>query len=69
MKPPVLILHATGTNRDRDAAMACELAGGAPEIVHLNALIQGARDLMDYRFVVLAGGFSDGDDLGAGHWL
>ncbi len=66
MRPPVLILHANGTNRDREAAWACELAGGAPEIVHINQLIAGERRLMDYRMLVLPGGFSYGDDLGAG---
>lgn len=66
MKPPILILHATGTNRDREAAWACELAGGAPEIVHVNQLTAGERHLADYRMLVLPGGFSFGDDLGAG---
>ncbi len=66
MKPPILILHARGTNRDREAAWACERAGGAPEIVHVNQLIGGQRRLMDYRMLVLPGGFSYGDDLGAG---
>ncbi|MCS6845744.1 MAG: phosphoribosylformylglycinamidine synthase I [Caldilineales bacterium] len=66
MLPPILILHATGTNRDREAAWACELAGGAPEIVHMNQLLAGERRLMDYRMLVLPGGFSYGDDLGAG---
>ncbi len=65
-KPPVLILHATGTNRDREAAWACELAGGAAEIVHVNQLFAGERRLADYRMLVLPGGFSYGDDLGAG---
>ncbi len=66
MNPPILILHATGTNRDREAAWACELAGGAPEIVHVNQLTAGERRLQDYRMLVLPGGFSYGDDLGAG---
>jgi phosphoribosylformylglycinamidine synthase len=66
MNPPILILHATGTNRDREAAWACELAGGAPEIVHINQLAAGERRLRDYRMLVLPGGFSYGDDLGAG---
>jgi len=66
LKPPVLVLHVTGTNRDRDAARACELAGGAPEIVHVNALAETPRRLLDYRMLVLPGGFSFGDDLGAG---
>jgi phosphoribosylformylglycinamidine synthase I len=66
MKPRILILHATGTNRDREAAWACELAGGTPEIVHINRLISAERRLMDYQMLVLPGGFSYGDDLGAG---
>ena len=66
MKPRILILHATGTNRDRDVAWACELAGGRPEIVHINRVIAGERHLLDYQMLVLPGGFSYGDDLGAG---
>ena len=64
--PSVLILHANGTNRDREAALACELAGGKPEIVHVNRLLQGERRLPDYHLLLLPGGFSYGDDLGAG---
>ncbi|MCA9566269.1 MAG: phosphoribosylformylglycinamidine synthase I [Myxococcales bacterium] len=66
MKPPVLVTHVMGTNRDHDAAEACALAGGEPEIVPLAALLAGERRLMDYRMLVLPGGFSFGDDLGAG---
>lgn len=65
-KPPVLILHTTGTNRDREAAWAIERAGGQAEIVHVNSLASGDRDLQQYRMLVLPGGFSYGDDLGAG---
>lgn len=66
MKPKILILHVTGTNRDREAAWACELAGGVPEIVHINQLIIGERHLRAYQMLILPGGFSYGDDLGAG---
>ncbi len=66
-RPPlVLILHANGTNRDHDAWLACQLAGGEPEIVHINQLISGERNLLNYHMLVLPGGFSYGDDLGAG---
>ncbi|MBL7199570.1 MAG: phosphoribosylformylglycinamidine synthase I [Anaerolineae bacterium] len=65
-KPRVLILHATGTNRDREALQACELAGGQAEIVHVNQLRDRSRSLRDYQMLVLPGGFSYGDDLGAG---
>jgi phosphoribosylformylglycinamidine synthase II/phosphoribosylformylglycinamidine synthase I len=64
--PRVCILHANGTNRDRDAELAIELAGGVPEIVHVNQLKNGERRLLDYHMLLLPGGFSYGDDLGAG---
>jgi len=62
----ILILHAPGTNRDREAALACNQAGGRSEIVHINRLIAGGARLDDYQMLVLPGGFSYGDDLGAG---
>jgi phosphoribosylformylglycinamidine synthase subunit PurQ / glutaminase len=65
----VLILHASGTNRDREAAWACQLAGGEPEIIHINQLAAGQRRLGDYGMLVLPGGFSFGDALGAGKLL
>ena len=61
-KPRVAILQAPGINRERDMARALELAGGRPEILSPSA---GLR-LQDYAMVVLPGGFSFGDDLGAG---
>ena len=69
MKPKALILHATGTNRDHDAAQAIELAGGCAEIVHLNQLRRGERRWSDYQMLVLPGGFSYADALGAGRLL
>ena len=66
MRPSVLILHLPGTNRDHDAAEACFQAGGAPEIVPIAAILANQRRLDDFRMIVLPGGFSYGDDLGAG---
>ena len=63
---PILILHATGTNRDHDAAWACTLAGGAPRVAHINEVVAGDVRIADHRMLVLPGGFSYGDDLGAG---
>jgi phosphoribosylformylglycinamidine synthase subunit PurQ / glutaminase len=65
-QPKILILHVSGTNRDAEAARAAEIAGGAPEIVHINQLRQGERTLDDYAMLLLPGGFSYGDALGAG---
>ena len=69
MKPPILVLHAPGTNRDHDAAEAFRWAGGDATIVTLHTLRESPRTLLDYRLVCLPGGFSYGDDLGAGRVL
>ncbi|MFZ1473952.1 MAG: phosphoribosylformylglycinamidine synthase subunit PurQ, partial [Anaerolineae bacterium] len=66
IKPRVLILHAPGTNRDREAALACDLAGGQAQIMHINELSAAPARLHDFQMLVLPGGFSFGDDLGAG---
>ena len=64
--PPVLILHASGTNRDGEAAQAVELAGGDPRIVHINKLRESRTGFTEHAAVLLPGGFSYGDALGAG---
>ncbi len=68
-QPRALILHADGTNRDHEAAVALELAGARPEIVHLNELRAGRRRWMDYQLLAVPGGFSYADALGAGKLL
>ena len=65
-KKRVLILHANGSNRDHDAAAAIALAGGEPEIVHVNQLSKRERNLLDYHMLLVPGGFTYGDDLGSG---
>ncbi|MGC9521502.1 MAG: phosphoribosylformylglycinamidine synthase I [Anaerolineae bacterium] len=68
-QPRVLILQATGTNRDGDAAYAVELAGGLPDVLHVNQLRDAPSKLHSYQMLVLPGGFSYGDALGAGRLL
>lgn len=65
-KPRALILRAPGTNCDLEAAYAFELAGAEASLVHMNEMISGAESLQSYSIFVLPGGFSYGDDLGAG---
>ncbi len=62
--PPVLIPHAPGTNRDTEAAVAVAAAGGDPRIEPVADL--APADFSDYAAVLLPGGFSYGDALGAG---
>ena len=64
-----LILRAPGINRDEDAAAAVELAGGCAERVHVNRVVAGGARLSDYGLLIIPGGFSYGDHLGAGKLL
>ena len=66
MKPRVLILHANGTNRDLDAEKAVEMAGGRADIRHINELRLSGASWADYGMLVIPGGFSYADALGAG---
>lgn len=68
-KVRVIILRTGGTNCDRETEHACLMAGGEPERVHVNRLISGEKKLDNYRFMVIPGGFSYGDDISAGRIL
>jgi phosphoribosylformylglycinamidine synthase I len=65
-KPNVLVLTGFGLNCDHETAYAFELAGAAAKRVHINALIAGDVDLDDFQILAFGGGFSWGDDHGAG---
>jgi len=61
-----LVLTGYGLNCDMETVYALELAGASACRVHINSLIDGAARLDDYRILVFGGGFSWGDDHGAG---
>lgn len=63
---PILVLCGDGINCERETALAFEVAGGRPEIVHVNDLLANPDCLHDYEGMAFPGGFSFGDDLGAG---
>ncbi|HAP78512.1 MAG TPA: phosphoribosylformylglycinamidine synthase I [Acidimicrobiaceae bacterium] len=65
-RPTALVLAAPGTNRDHDVAFALELAGAAPRITLLSELMANPSLLVDHQMLVVAGGFSYADALGAG---
>ena len=67
MKAKALVLLGPGTNRDRDAVEALEAAGGEALIVPM-ALVS-ARHFDEAGMLVIPGGFSYGDALGAGALL
>ena len=67
--PRALVLRAPGINCDRETALACRLAGFETDLVHINQLRKEPEKLLQYHFLVVPGGFSYGDDLGAGNLL
>ena len=64
--PRVCILRAPGTNCDVETAHAFELAGALAERLHLFRLLEDPSRLSQYQILCIPGGFSYGDDLGAG---
>ena len=65
-RPRALVLQAPGTNRDHDAVFALELAGADARIASLLDLADDDTPLLDAQLLVVAGGFSHADALGAG---
>ncbi|UCG13226.1 MAG: phosphoribosylformylglycinamidine synthase subunit PurQ [Deltaproteobacteria bacterium] len=69
--PRALVLTGYGLNCDLETTHAFELAGAEAHRVHINQLIIGESigeivRLEDYEIVAFIGGFSWGDDHGAG---
>lgn len=62
-----LILSGYGINSEMETKEALARAGMHAEIVHINDLIAGTTQMADYRLLVFPGGFSYGDDTGAGN--
>ncbi len=67
--PKVLVLRAAGVNCELETANALAAVGGKPELVHISEIKAGKKRLMDYGILVIPGGFSYGDDVGAGRVL
>jgi phosphoribosylformylglycinamidine synthase len=65
-KVNVLVLTGYGLNCDHETAYAFEFAGARASRVHINSLIDGTAKLEDFQIMVFIGGFSWGDDHGAG---
>jgi phosphoribosylformylglycinamidine synthase subunit PurQ / glutaminase len=64
--PRALVLRAPGTNCDLETADAWRRAGADAETWHINRLIECSAELAHFQVLTLPGGFSYGDDLGAG---
>lgn len=69
VQPRVLILRAPGTNCDGELAFAFEKAGAAIERLHIRALREKPELLHEFQILAIPGGFTYGDDAGAGKIL
>jgi phosphoribosylformylglycinamidine synthase len=69
MKPKALVLQAHGTNRDLDVMAALTLAGADAAGIPLNELRTHKTLFRDFQLLVVPGGFSYADALGAGKLL
>ncbi|MCE9594767.1 MAG: phosphoribosylformylglycinamidine synthase I [Planctomycetes bacterium] len=64
-----LVLRTAGTNCDRETCLALERAGSRPDLKHVQELLDRPALLDAHSIFVVPGGFSYGDDLGAGRVL
>jgi phosphoribosylformylglycinamidine synthase len=69
MSVNVLVLRTAGTNCDEETAFAFRLAGAQTTRLHVNALRTDPGRLSEFHVLAIPGGFSYGDDLGAGKVL
>jgi phosphoribosylformylglycinamidine synthase I len=64
--PRICVLRAPGTNCDVETAFAFDHCGGKAERIHLFRLLEDPSRLDQYQILCIPGGFSYGDDVGAG---
>ena len=62
-----IIMSGFGINSEMETQEVLARAGMSSDIVHINDLIAGENRLLEYRLLVFPGGFSYGDDTGAGN--
>ncbi|MDP3181426.1 MAG: phosphoribosylformylglycinamidine synthase I [Desulfobaccales bacterium] len=65
-RPRALVLYGYGLNCDYETQFAFARAGAEAVRVHASELISGQVSLWDYHLLAVPGGFSWGDDHGAG---
>lgn len=61
-----LVIRAAGTNCDAEVCHAFQLAGAAPNLVHVDALIARPELVANADIIAFPGGFSFGDDVASG---
>ncbi len=65
-KPKALVLYGYGLNCDFETQFALNKAGAAADRVHTTELLENPAALWNYHLLAVPGGFSWGDEHGAG---
>jgi phosphoribosylformylglycinamidine (FGAM) synthase-like amidotransferase family enzyme len=65
----VLVLRTAGTNCDYETRFAFDTVGATTHLEHVNRLVKGEVKLEDFQVLAIPGGFTYGDDIGAGKIL
>ena len=68
-KVQALVVTGFGINCEEEMAAGMRLGGAEADIVHLNSVLLGDCPIAAYDILCFPGGFSFGDDLGAGKAL
>ena len=68
-KAKVIVLRTAGTNCDYETVHGFQLAGADVDMMHINQLIRGEKELSPYHILAIPGGFSYGDDIAGGKIL
>ena len=66
-KPKALIFSGYGINCEEETKFGFRLSGVEADIVHINDCIDRPGILLRYQILAIPGGFSYGDDTGAGN--
>ncbi len=66
VRPRVCVVRAPGTNCDIETAHAFEICGATAQRLHLFQLLREPATLRQFQILCIPGGFSYGDDVGAG---
>lgn len=61
-----LVFAGYGINCEKEVAIACEMVGFNVQSMHVQKILNGQIDLDAFHFIIFPGGFSFGDELGAG---
>ncbi len=67
--PSVLIITGYGLNCEAESKLAWELAGAQASLLHLHDLLENPKRLNDFQALMLIGGSSFGNHMGAGQIL